>query len=353
MGDAPAGEDGGHQVRPVEHRRTRSVVLWAVAFTAVLFLVAEVAVRSLAPLPPNRTWPDKESQFKADHATQVQSSGGREPLIFAGSSVSDAAFDPEVVTEAAGLDVESFNYAQEGSLSSTTARFLNAAVIDQVDPDVVVLGVFAGDIGAVPSNAAALGDELARSRGYRLASGTPTLGDRIEDAFSSRSEIVAHREILRDPYRLAQWLKSPTTPGFLDADSGALLRHRDITYAPPPPADDAGSGDETVPIGPEVDAIKNLAATLSEQGRRLVVVELPVYEADWNEIDHPGARAKTHQAMLQVEEAGCAERLDLRDLVQDERYWADTAHVNGRGTEAISQAVGEWLAANPNAPTTC
>jgi hypothetical protein len=119
-----AGDGSGHQVRPVTHRRTRSVVAWALVCTVLALLAAELAVRALAPLPPNRTWPDDESQFKFEHAAEVQRSGGREPLIFAGSSVSDAAFDPEVVEEAAGLDVDSFYYAQEGSLDSSTAKFL-------------------------------------------------------------------------------------------------------------------------------------------------------------------------------------------------------------------------------------
>ncbi len=357
VGDAPADDHGGHQVRPVAHRRTRTVLLWAIACSVVVLLVAELFVRALAPLPANRTWPDAESQFKAEHAAAVQASGGTEPLIFAGSSVSDAAFDPAVAAEAAGLDVDSFNYAQEGSLSSTTARFLEAAVLDQVDPDTVVLGVYPGDIGAAPTNAAALGDELSRSRGYRLASGNPTLGDRIDDAFSRRSDLIAHREILRDPYRLAQWLRSPTTPAFLDAETGSLLRHRDATYTAPEPVDNAGdagdAGDQLAPIEPEVAAIKDLADTLASQGKRLVVVELPVYGAGWDEATSPGALDTTHEAMLDVEAAGCAERLDLRSLVQQERYWSDAAHVNGDGTEVISRAVGDWLAANPEAPTDC
>jgi hypothetical protein len=161
---------------------------------------------------------------------------------------------------------------------------------------------------------------------------------------------VAHREILRDPYRLALWVRSPSTPSLLDADTGALLLHRDATFTPTDP--DPGD-DQLAPIEPEVQAIEDLAASLAAEGRRLVVVELPVYEAGWDESDHPGARATTHEAMVRVEEAGCAERLDLRGLAQDERYWSDAAHVNGEGTELISRAVGEWLAANSDAPADC
>jgi hypothetical protein len=351
---AAASNLGGHQVRPVTHRRTASVVRWAIGCTVAVFLVAELVVRVLEPLPPNRTWPDQESQFKADHATQVERSGEREPLIFAGSSVSDAAFDPDAATAAAGLDVESFNYAQEGSLASTTARFLGAAVLDQVDPDTVVLGVFPGDIGAAPTHAAALGDELDGSRGYRLASGTPNLGDRIDHTASRHSSLVAHREILRDPYRLAQWLRRPFTPGFLDARTGALLRHRDLTYDPEPDAEvDRDRADELAPVGPEVQAIKDLARSLSEQGRRLVVVELPVYRPGFDVGPDADAYEVTHQAMLDVEAETCAERIDLRDLAPDPSRWADASHVNAKGTEAISQAVGEWLAVNPEGPADC
>ena len=349
VGDAPADDHGGHQVRPVTHRRTRAVVLWSVGCAVVLFLVAELVVRALAPLPANRTWPDEESQFKAEHAASVQAAGGSEPLIFAGSSVSDAAFDPEVVTEAAGLDVDAFNYAQEGSLSSTTADFLDAAVVDQVDPDVVVLGVFPGDIGASPTHAASLGDELARSRGYRLAAGKPTLQDRIDDAASKRSAVVAHREILRDPWRLAQWLRKPTTPSVLDPDTGALLRHRDATLDRSVQVEDDDTG---APIAPEVAAIEQLAEDLAARGTRLVVVELPVRASAPGAPDAK-ARRVTHEAMVGVEEAGCAERLDLRDLAQDDRYWSDASHVNGAGTQEISEAVGAWLAENPDSPEGC
>ena len=47
------------------------MVLWALGFSVVLLLVAELFVRVLAPLPANRTWPDAESQFKAEHAVHL------------------------------------------------------------------------------------------------------------------------------------------------------------------------------------------------------------------------------------------------------------------------------------------
>ena len=350
LGDGPADDRGGHQVPPVRHRATRGVVLWSIGCIVVLLLVAEMGARALGDLPPNRIWPDTETQFKADHASAVAAAGERERLVFAGSSVSDAAFDPAVVQEAAGLDGGTFNYAVEGSLASTTRDFLDAAVIDQVDPEVVVLGVFPGDIGASPTNAARLGDQVARSRGFRLASGRPTLQDRIDDEASRRSALIAHREVLRDPWRLALWLRSPTTPGFLDADSGALLRHRDAHLDPS--VEVTSDGDERTPVGPQVAAIEQLAADLAERGTRLVVVELPVRTTAPGAADQH-ARDVTHRAMIGVEEAGCAERLDLRDLAQDDRYWSDAAHVNGAGTQVISEAVGAWLAENPDAPAGC
>lgn len=350
LGDGPADDHGGHQAPRVRHRSTRAVVLWSIGCVVVLLLVAELGARALGDLPPNRTWPDAESQFKADHAADVAAAGEREPLVFAGSSVSDAAFDPEVVQEAAGWDGGTFNYAQEGSLAATTADFLDAAVIDQVDPEVVVLGVFPGDIGASPTHAASLGDELARSRGYRLAAGRPTPQDRIDDEASRRSALIAHREVLRDPWRLAQWLRTPTTPGFLDAETGALLRHRDAVLDPS--AEVTDDGDERVPVGPQVAAIERLAADLAERGTRLLVVELPVRTTAPGAPDHH-AREVTHRAMLGVEEAGCAERLDLRDLAQDDRYWSDAAHLNGAGTDVVSEAVGRWLADHPDAPEGC
>ncbi|MCB1040587.1 MAG: hypothetical protein KDA94_13810 [Acidimicrobiales bacterium] len=340
---------------PLTGRRNRRVLAWAALSTVALLVAAEVGVRALGDLPVDRTWPDAESQFKAEHALGVAARGEREPVVFAGSSVSDAAFDPAVVQEAAGTDEPMFNYALEGSLSDSTARFLRAAVLDQVDPDVVVLGVFPGDIGASPTHAAALGDELSRSRGYRLASGHPTMADRIDDAASRRSALVAHRAILRDPVVLARWLRSPSTPPFLDPETGALLRHRDVVYEPPAPDPDpdpdaASSGDETVPIGPQVQAIEDLAADLAEQGKRLVIVELPVLVSGW---DDRAALDETHRAMVRVEQAGCSERLDLRSELQDESYWSDPSHVNGSGTAAISDQVGTWLAAHPDAPTGC
>lgn len=335
------------------HRRTRSIVAWSVAFSVLFLLAAEVGTRAMGDLPANRTWPDVESQYKAEHAEAVAASEGREPLIFAGSSVSDAAFDPAIVTRAAGTDSDSFNYAQEGSLAATTARFLDAAVIDQVDPDVVVLGVFPGDIGASPTNAAALGDELAASRGYRLASGNPTVADRIDDAASSRSALIAHREILRDPVRLLQWLRAPSTPTILDADTGALLRHRDQQWDPDQATGgDLHAGDATVPVAPQVQAIEDLAEELAARGTRLVVVELPVLE-DSPAAPDEAARSLTHAAMVDIEASGCAERLDLRSVGQDVTYWSDPVHVNEAGTELVSKAVGEWLAQNPDAPEGC
>ena len=113
-----------------------------------------------------------------------------------------------------------------------------------------------------------------------------------------------------------------------------------------------GKDDTGAPIAPEVAAIEQLAEDLAARGTRLVVVELPVRASAPGAPDAK-ARRVTHEAMVGVEEAGCAERLDLRDLVQDDRYWSDASHVNGAGTQEISEAVGAWLAENPDSPEGC
>lgn len=338
---------------PISGPRRRGALRWAVLAVVVALLAGEGAARALEPLPPDRTWPDAESQWKADHAASVAAAGGREDLIVAGSSVTDAALDPTMILAAGDLDGTGYSYAQEGSPAVTTARFLRAAVLDQVRPETVVIGLDPGDIGAVPGRIEALDRAMRASRGYRLAAGTPTLADRIADAAARRSALVAHRQLLRDPYRL--WLErgEEGPPAFLDPTSGALLRHRDEAYVPPPA--DYGRGRTSPPgeLDRQIGALDDLIADLHERGVRVVVVELPQFRRAYEPLVGAAALARSHDAVTALTDRRCADHLDLRDEAQDQRFWADTSHVNGAGTALLSAALGEWLAEHPTARTGC
>lgn len=316
--------------------------------------------RALGPLPVDRTWPDVEAQVKADHAATVARRGGREQVVFAGSSIADAAFDPAVVVD--GRDgVSSYNYAQEGSAAATAADFLRAAVLAQVRPEVVVLGLTPNELNDGGTRQREL-EELQRgSRGYRVAAGVPTVADRIDTAFTSRSDLLAHRQVIRNPYRLLRERGTTTTTPWNDPDTGALLRHRDEAYAAPVPTDaqgrarrDAVWGNFAVG-GHQLAAVRDLAGEVHDRGAALVVVELPVFLPGFLATVPDGADLleQTHEALVDLDEEGCVERLDLRASLQSARFWSDPVHVNGVGTDAIARAVGAWLAEREADPPRC
>ncbi|MEZ5179654.1 MAG: hypothetical protein R2746_15635 [Acidimicrobiales bacterium] len=327
---------------------------------AMLLLAGELAARALGPFPADRTWPDLEAQAKAEHAAAVAASGEREQIVFAGSSIADAAFDPAVVV-AGTPQVTAYSYAQEGSAAATAADFLEAVVLPRVHPDLVVLGLTPNEVNDGGRRQREL-EELQRdSRGFRVAAGTPTVADRIDTELTSRSALLAHREVLRNPYRIATKRGTTTTSPWNDPETGALLRHRDLTYEPPPPAtgdrlarQDAVWGDFSVG-GHQLDAVRRLARRAGEDGAAVVVVELPVFRPGFlaQIPDGQDLLDRTHRALVALEDEGCVVRLDLRDQLQDERYWSDPVHVNGAGTEAISEAVGAWLADLAADPATC
>lgn len=324
----------------------------AVAVLVVLLLAGERFARAVAPLPADRVWPDVEAQVKADHAQEVGARDGREEVIFTGSSISDAAFAPDVVAGGVPGDLSMYNYAQEGSAAATSAEFVRVAVLDQVDPDLVIMGLTSNELNDGGTTQRELEELQRNSRGFRVAAGTPTVADRINEWFTTRSDLLAHRPVLRDPYRLFREHGTTAKAPWNDPDTGALLRHRENSYEAPVTDDpeaaarlEAVYGNFAVG-GHQLSAVRDLAAAVRDRGGSLVVVELPVFLPGFLATIDDGAALleKTHDALVELEQEACVERLDLRSMLQEERYWSDPVHVNGAGTQAISTAVGAWLA---------
>ena len=333
--------------RPSRHRSVRRLLLTLLAVLVAALLVGEAAARVLGPLPPDRVWPDQEAQVKAEHAEVIARSGTRERLIFAGSSISDAAFDPSVVTTAAGWDISSYNYAQEGSAAATESQFLQAVAIPKVKPDIVVVGLTPNEINDGGTRQRELEDVQLNSRGYRQANGNPTVGDRLANFAARHSELLGHRQVLRDPYRLFRDRGRGTVSEFNDVGTGALLRHRDTSYrvqttkrANEPSYGNFSAG------GHQVEALEALVRWSGLRGVRVLFVELPVYRSGFDQVvaDGPRTRREAHAALVALAADTCTDLLDLRAVLQTEDFWDDAVHVNGRGTVAVSQAVGRWLA---------
>ena len=128
---------------------------------------------------------------------------------------------------------------------------------------------------------------------------------------------------------------------------GQGLSRRDLTYEPSPLTDRFARNEllnDFALGGEQSEAAEALLAELAGRGVDTAVVVLPVTR-DYLDL-HPEGR-RQHADFLAAAERLATEAdatfIDLHDLAPDDRWFADTHHLNETGAEALSAALPDLL----------
>ncbi len=335
-----------------------------VAIVALITLAAgEVVVRALAPhLPELLEWRDWECHHKAKVLLRLADQGGAS-VVFVGSSVSNAAFDPAQATEIQGLPRPAFNASLNAATMRTLELWTRDLILPRLRPTHLILGVFSGDMND-NSLVGSAGFEMFRSSiGWRRVRPGASAAQRLLVAAEKHSFLVRYRHFIREPgawgiHRsvLDRWrllrgnlrsrfskqrgVKAGCTPL---GDLERLSIFRGVPYGPPRERMlaswrrivheyDAG--------GAELQALNRLVDSVTRAGVEALVVRMPV-TPDWVPF-HPNGGADFDRFVRTLEGFAADRRVRYLDLSKefgslDE--FVDALHLNDVGRKRFTSIV--------------
>jgi hypothetical protein len=315
---------------------------WAVAVVATLVL-AEVTVRLVAgSLPPPAGWPSDEYPQKDDRMAELAGDGGAGVAIV-GSSVADVSIDPTALPHPRGA----YNAGLAGATAWIVDVWTRRLVVPQLDPDVVVVAVSSRDLNDNGLGVSGRDESFRTSRGGRHLLGTESTADRVERWLAERSALVRYREVLRRPLEAWTGYEPPGRDAFgAITDEGLLTEVLEHPYRDD---DDTRTFFRTEPLrdfalgGEQQAAFERLVTALVADGRRVIVVDVPVTE-DYVEA-HPAGSSDMAAYRAVVDRIVAAAGAELvRPGIWDEALFSDALHLNGAGVERLTALLAEVLA---------
>jgi lysophospholipase L1-like esterase len=307
--------------------RGRSLVVTLGAMCVVI-LLAEVAAAVVTSGAPGDWGVARISQKVA----QIDALGSAD-VVFLGDSTVEVGFDPAVLQAAAPGLGRAYNAALPAASPELWRLWMEDVVAPGLAPETVVIGITSlsfNDTGTFRS------DVTSR---YRRSPARDDFG-RLD--VRRWSALVRHRAALRRP---VTWF------GVDDADPQLSSQGHDTTTRARSygvPESFAMRMREEVLVGydiggAQVEHLEELVARLRAGGVEVIVVDMPVVLEDHVTLHDGGARAYAEYVALvdRLEaELGVPVVRPPQGLL-DEDDFADPVHVNGVGTQALT----EWLAA--------
>jgi hypothetical protein len=306
------------------------------ALLAVL-VVAEVAVRFLdGGLPEPVTWYHEIAQAKTE---QMEQHEGELDLIFAGTSQSYHAIDPEVID--ARLGTRSYNAGIPAGIPTVQRRWLFDAVVPNLEVDTVVWAISSVDMNAArPQSMTPVYESSFMTRKGILADVDRWLSDRLA-IFRHRRDLVDPRSWAadEDPVDQARSVlypsgkRQPGSPNLSDAERERIRRNV--------------IGDFEVG-GRMSQAIRETVEELRARDIDVVLVWLP--EAPRYRQLLPD-RSLQQRARLEAARAARAlgvPMLDVSDGFDDDDF-IDFTHLDGDASRRLSTRLATMLARSPAA----
>ncbi len=317
-------------------------ILVGALVVALLFeLGARVLERWFIDTPDGFNVPMIGGQVEAMEAKAAD--GGAEVVVL-GSSVAGGV-DPDLLDEVSDAYDGAFTLWSAGAGAQSMELLYEHLAAPILDPEVVVLTVSSRELNA-------LGDGLGRN--YRSLLTSPALQERsgggswlqqLDRWAAERSALFRVRPVVRDPGRFYLALQA----GQGDPDA----RPWEVWNDPPVGWDgsEQHAAQERRALesyrleGPELEAMERLVRTIRDEGRRVVVATMPVYEPVYDTYSQRGAadREAFEAAMAGLCEELEVECLDVAAAGWERAEFANANHVNDVGTPRLTRLVAEAL----------
>jgi hypothetical protein len=287
--------------------RSKRRFAWVAIGVILTLAMAEGGLRAFGDrLPVHTDWPTVETGVKYELLRQLHEAD----VVFLGSSITEAAVDPSEFAHASGVG-SAFNSGIPFSTPFSNEWWLNEVVLENVEPNLVVIGVPAWSGGRGPDR-----DPLLP--GLRLA-------------IDSREDPPL--ELLRQAGVLSEWdrRKADETARAYLTDLGHQTGYYERSIDDAIPLD--------LPTGPsempedEADAVARMIDTLNERGIDVIVlIEPGRYPGDNGTIDYE----RYIRSIVRHEDDWGVPVVDTFNRDWDSSLFADLAHFNRLGTDSFT-----------------
>lgn len=285
-----------------------------------VLLAAEGMVRHLAPnLPDPAAWPTPETEIKS---AQIDVMLERPDVVFVGTSVSEAAIDPDLIDRALG--VRSYNAALPFSTPLSMDLWVQEMVLPELHPDVLIIGVHEATIAL---GVDVLVGPLARSLEYRA-----------DPEWWQQSSLMAHRRQLRQPEQTIE--RTSVLGSGLWTSAGHQTAYYDRSLAV------VGVVEPTPAPGTDAEMLLAVEATIqrTKMSGAMPVLLLepggcpPVY-------GRCDVALSVRPQIVQIAEVEDIPVIDGRSVEWPDAFYADPSHFNQQGTQAFSEFIAQALEA--------
>jgi hypothetical protein len=342
MTDLRTTDEQPTDTTPARHKRWWLRILVGVVVAALLFeLGARVLERWFIATPDGFNVPAIDGQLEA--MDEVVAEGGAEVLVI-GSSVANGV-DPGLLDELSERYDGAFTFWSAGAGVRSTELLYQDLAAPTLDPEVVVLPLTSRELNALGDGLLRNYQALLSSPGLHVRTGGGTWLQQADRWAAERSALFRVRPTLRSPGRLYQALQAgQTTDDFRWWETWER-----------PPVGWAQTADHEAQErralesyrleGPELEALERLTRTIRDEGRRVILVTMPVYTPEYDAFSQRGA------ADREAFEAAVAElcvELDVEcfdasaaGFTRDD--FANANHMNDVGTPRLTGVIAEAL----------
>ncbi|HEX2295896.1 MAG TPA: hypothetical protein VHN37_11360 [Actinomycetota bacterium] len=323
--------------------RRKSGIASTSSFVAVL-LAVELAARTLSPSLPvdPGKWPRIEIAQKLDQIRRYVDDGDDFGAVFVGSSMMADGIDPVAFTERSR--VRSYNAAFAGPSMRTVTPWTLDIVEPLLEPEVVVLGIQSRELSDNGPKNLTMFQSFKSSPGYRET--TSNIALRFAGVLERVSHFMRYRRALREPSQLFE-------PDGLAALQGTRVRQEvgplgkrvqlDIPYRVSERFRTNLYEKMLVNFevgGPEYEALERLYAGLEERGIRLVIVNMPVTDAYWEEHESPADRETYHAALERFLKGRDVAYVDAENALKEETF-RDPMHLDVDARKWLARALAD------------
>ena len=178
--------------------RWRRIAIPALVVVVVL-AGSELAVRAVASkLEAPLLWLNREAQNKASAMDALHAKGGAS-VVFVGSSMTNAAADPRLLTQLLHLKRPAFNAAIDGTDLTALEFWTLHVVVPRLRPRVVVIGLSSREFNGAGLNQRGFARKFFASQAVRRLDGRLSTLGRIDAWLSDHSDLIRYRKVLRLP----------------------------------------------------------------------------------------------------------------------------------------------------------
>lgn len=343
----------------------RTIPGWTVPLVVIgAVLLAEVGARIVGPNVPRQSGSEERAYVKAD---QIYSRKGPTDLVILGSSESGAGLIPSTILKEATSLHGGYNASLVGAPLGITREWASRVVLPQLDPKVVVVGIFPSAVVDLTGLKTDPKDHTIAA--YRSAfdlidpGGLGSLGWKLRQ----ESALIRYRPYLRKPADVWEGLRTTVSGGADQPDpKGLTMDARTETDPAKVKALTAADGEILEYRQPSPEGTSNAVAVAAFTQVAKLPLDFRPLGALFDEIEASGARpvlavAPIDRGVLERDGArldgidgiehrlqAWAARRDIPVFSEFSQSWQaswfnDRQHVSDAGAEQWSKELGTWL----------